>query len=440
MSFTVCALSSPALFALIDCNNFFVSCERVFNPSLTNKPVIVLSGNDGCAIARSNQAKDLGVAMGAPLHTFSHLINPHDIRIFSSNFELYGDLSNRMINILQTFTPDVEVYSIDEAFIDLSPLPCFDYAAFAQKIHNTLLKHIGIPVTIGIAPTKTLAKMANRVAKKIGSPFTLLQSAPDIENALRQTAVSDIWGIGRALAPKLKKIGLYTAYDLARKDPRWARSVMGVTGERLVREIQGIACIPFNAVEDDQKSIQVTRSFGVRLTEFNDIAEAISGHATRLGESLRKKKLVTPTISVFCRTSPFGNAPYYKGIGVTGFDTLTQDTQTLIRGAIKALQHAFRPGHAYQSAGIYAMDLVKEGRVAQKSLFDIDLHQKSSGCTPSNAKRGAAVNKAIDEINQRIGKDTLFWASSGIYPRHVAKQNRRSSRYTTRWDEIKLII
>ncbi len=340
------------------------------------------------------------------------------------------------MKILQTFTPDVDVYSIDEAFLDLSPLPHLDCAVFAQKIYDTILKNIGIPVTIGIAPTKTLAKIATRVAKKQNNPFNVIQTALEIEVSLKQTSVPDIWGIGRALAPKLKKLGLYTAHDLALKDPRWARTAMGITGERLIRELQGLSCIPFNANEDDKKSIQVTRSFGVRLTEFNDIAEAISVHATRLGESLRKKKRVTSTISVFCRTSPFGNVPYYKGIGITGFDTPTQDTQTLIRGAMYALQQAFRPGHAYQTAGIYAMDLIEEGRSTQKRLFDLTSNQKSPGCTTGNTKRSTALNKAIDHINQRIGKDTLFWASSGINPRHVARQNRRSQRYTTRWDEL----
>ncbi len=312
------------------------------------------------------------------------------------------------MKILQTFTPDVNVYSIDEAFLDLSLLPHLNCAAFAQKIYNTILQYIGIPVTIGIAPTKTLAKTATRVAKKQNNPFNVIQTASEIEVSLKQTSVPDIRGIGRALAPKLKKLGLYTAHDLALKDPRWTRTVMGVTGERLVRELQGISCIPLNVNEDDQKSIQVTRSFGVRLTEFNDIAEAISVHATRLGESLRKKKRVTPTISVFCRTSPFGNAPYYKGIGITGFDTPTQDTQTLIRGAMHALQQPFQPGHTYQTAGIYAMDLIEEGRVTQRRLFDLTSNKELPGCTTSNTKRSTALNKAIDDINQGLAKTRYF--------------------------------
>ena len=434
MSFTFCELRRPALFAIVDGNNFFASCERVFNPSLNNKPVIVLSSNDGCAIARSNEAKALGIAMGAPLHTFSHLIKPHDIRIFSSNFELYGDLSNRMMCILKTFTPDVEIYSIDEAFLDLSHLPVIDIDLLAKSMYSTVLKQIGIPITIGIAPTKTLAKVANRVAKRQRSHHLILKTQEEINTALQATNVGDIWGVGRALAPKLERIGIYTAHDLSKQDPRWARKNLTVTGERLVRELQGMSCIPFNMEEPERQSIQVTRSFGIRLESFNDISEAISAHATKLGEQLRKRKLVTPLISVFCRTSPFSNTPYYKGVGITGFDTPTNDTTALISGAINALQHAYKSGHAFQSAGIHAMDLVKEGSSTQKKLFtdQPQLQPFQAKTSPQSIK----LIQAIDMLNQRHGKDTLFWASSGIKARHTVKQNQRSPRYTTRWGEL----
>ncbi|MDP3371583.1 MAG: Y-family DNA polymerase [Candidatus Paracaedibacteraceae bacterium] len=436
MSFTVCAANRPTTFALIDGNNFFVSCERVFNPYLNHKPVIVLSGNDGCAIARSNEAKALNIAMSAALHTFSHLVKQHDIQLLSCNFELYSDLSTRMMKVLQTFTANIDISSIDEAFLDLSSIPNIDQENFAQTIHKTIFKCIGIPVTIGIAPTKTLTKIANRIAKKTQTSVKSIQTPHEIESALKQTDISAVWGIGRALAPKLKEIGLYTAFDLAQKDPRWARKMIGIMGERLVRELQGTSCIAFNADEDDKKSIQVTRSFGVKLTEFNDIAEAISLHATRLGEQLRAKKLITPTISVFCRTSPFGNSPYFKGIGVTGFDTPTNDTQLLIKGAIKALSQAYQLGHSFQSAGVHAMGLLQEGQVIQKILFtpSNDLSSKEKN------KRSRSLNEAIDIINKRTGKDTVFWASSGINPKHVPHQGKRSNRYTTRWDELKIVI
>ncbi len=432
MSFTVCAINTQSLFALIDGNNFFVSCERVFNPSLNNKPVIVLSSNDGCAIARSNEAKALGIAMGAPLHTFSHLIKPHDIKTLSCNFELYGDLSNRMMHILQNFTPDVDIYSIDEAFLDISRLHVSGYSLFSQSIYDTVLKHIGIPITIGIATTKTLAKIANRTAKKQQKTHVMMRTQDEITHALQSTDLSSVWGIGRALTPKLKKLGIYTAYDLSIKDPMWARKVMGLSGERLVRELQGISCYE-NKEEVDKKSIQVTRSFGVRLQEFNDIAEAISAHATRLGEQLRRQKLVTPTLSVFCRTSLYSGSTPYNGIGIIAFDTPTNDTATLIKGALHALRQAFQSGHLYQSAGIHALDLIAEGTFKQKSLFS--LPKKTSETTGQTKK----LNQAIDMINQRHGKNTLFWASSGINPRYHVRQSHRSPRYTTRWDEIPVV-
>ena len=420
------------MFALIDGNNFFVSCERVFNPSLNNKPVIVLSSNDGCAIARSNEAKALGIVMGAPLHTFAHLIKLHDIKTLSCNFELYGDLSNRMMNILQSFTPDVDIYSIDEAFLDISRLPINDYALFAESIYDTILKYIGIPITIGIAPTKTLAKIANRISKKQQKTHVLIATQPEINSALQATDLSAIWGVGRALTPKLKKLGMYTAYDLYIKDPIWARKVMGLSGERLVRELQGISCYE-SGEETDKKSIQVTRSFGVRLREFDDIAEAISAHATRLGEQLRQRKLLTPTLSVFCKTSLYSGSTPYKGIGVIAFDTPTNDTSILIKGALHALRVAFQPGHIYQSAGIHALDLISDGTLHQKKLFVPP--QKTSKTTEQSKK----LNQAIDTLNQRHGKNTLFWASSGINPRYHTRQSNRSPRYTTRWDELLVV-
>ncbi len=340
--------------------------------------------------------------------------------------------------ILQTFTPDVEIYSIDEAFLDLSHLPLTTYDSLAKVMYDTVLKQIDIPITIGIAPTKTLAKVANRVAKRQRSTHLTLKTPEEINTALMATNVGDVWGVGRALAPKLKRLGMYTAHDLARQDPRWARKNMTVTGERLVRELQGMSCIPFNVEEPDRQSIQVARSFGVRLEAYGDIAEAISTHATRLGEQLRKRKLVTPTISVFCRTSPFSNKPYYKGVGITGFDIPTNDTPTLISGAMNALQHAYQPGHAFQSAGIHATDLVKEGSTTQKQLFTGQPNLQIFGAKTSI--HSITLNQAIDAVNQRHGKDTVFWASSGIKPRHAVKQSQRSHRFTTRWDELAWVI
>lgn len=427
--------SFPTCFALVDGNNFFVSCERVFNPALHNKPVIVLSNNDGCAIARSEEAKALGIPMGAPFHTFSHLIKPHDIKIFSSNFELYGDLSNRMIHILQTFTPHLEVYSIDEAFLNLATLPCaFSDGAlqlFAQSLYHTILKQIGIPITIGIGPTKTLAKVANRMAKKQKHPFHLLTTPEDIQKALKATDIDDVWGVGHNLSKKLRQNGLHTADDLARQDPRWARKTMTVVGERLVRELQGFSCLPLNLLVADPQHIQITRSFGLRLTDLSDIEEAISCHATRLGEKLRQQQFVTSCISVFCRTNPFSKTPFYKGIGTVGFDPPTNDTVRLIKAAQKALRQAFKEGFIYHKAGLYAHHLIPKTAEKQKVLLNAPLSK--------NTQEHPTLCEAMDALNGRFGKGTTFWASSGINPRHLMKQNHRSPRYTTRWDELKWV-
>jgi len=376
--------------------------------------------------------------MGAPLHTFAHLIKPYDIKVFSSNFELYGDLSNRMMKTLQSFTSDIEVYSIDEAFFNLPPLSPQDYHELASSLVQTILKHVGIPVTVGIAPTKTLAKVANRVSKKNKKPFNLLLTACETQDALKITNIGEVWGIGRNLTTKLKQLGIHTAYDLAQKDPRWARKAMTVTGERLIRELQGISCLPLNPIESDRHSLQVTRSFGLKLRKLEDIAYAVSSHATRLGEKLRAQKLVTPAISVFCRTSPFSNASYYKGISTLEFEEPTNDTGLLIKGALHALRQAFKDGLVYQKAGIHAHGLIPHTPLKQKKLFE------EESDPPRTVKSGASIEKhrlnaSIDTLNQRFGKDAVFWASSGINPPHRMKQNQRSPRYTTQWRDLKWV-
>lgn len=439
MSFTICTLKKSA-FSIIDGNNFYVSCERVFNPRLNNKPVVVLSSNDGCAIARSNEIKALNIAMGAPLHTFSHLIKPHEITVLSSNFELYGDISARMMNILRTFTPDVEIYSIDEAFLDLSHLALTEYDSLAQRIFETIRQWIGIPVTLGIAQTKTLAKVANRVAKKKKISHLVLQTETDINHALSLTHVSDIWGIGRAMTPKLKRQGIYTGLDLAKMDPRQARQQFTVVGERLVRELQGLSCLDLQEEEPDRKSIQVTRSFGSPLTEYDDIAEAISLHATTLGEKLRKRKLTTPFISIFCRTSKFGQSEKYFGTQAIGFNSPTNDTKTLINGALKALKGCFRSGYQYRAAGIQAFHLNSINAAEQLTLNETINKNDISRLKVQSNSQNSRLNHEIDTLNKQFGRNTVFWASTGINPKHIARHNNRTNRYTTRWNELVYVL
>ncbi len=422
-------------FALMDGNNFFVSCERVFNPKLQNRPVIVLSNNDGCAIARSNEAKDLGIPMGAPLHTFSHMIKKHEIALLSSNFELYGDMSHRMMNILRQFSPDIEIYSIDEAFIDLSNVYYRNEGNlqfWAQSVYDTILQNVGIPTTIGIAPTKTLSKIANRWAKKSHQPFHILGTQEQIQHALQSTRVEDIWGIGRKLHIQLKCDGIYTAYDLACKDPRWARKKMTVVGERLVRELQGTPCLTLETLEKNKQSIQVSRSFGTPLTQMEDIAQALSQHASRLGEKLRSQNLATPFITVYCRTNPFSKNPFHKCTYTVGLPQPTNDTETLIKASLYGLKQMFKEGYTYHKAGIHAFDLISTHQIKQNTLSCL---QQPHHLFQSSQK-SQTLSHTIDHINIRFGQDTLLWSSSGIQPKHLMKQNNRTPRYTTRWEEL----
>ncbi len=422
-------------FALMDGNNFYVSCERVFNPKLQNRPVIILSNNDGCAIARSNEAKALGIPMGAPLHAFSHMIKKHDIAILSSNFELYGDMSHRMINVLQQFSPDVEIYSIDEAFVDLSKVfyrSEQNLQTWVQNVYDTVLQNVGIPTTIGIAPTKTLAKLANRLAKKNSHSFHVLNTQEQIQQALQSTLVEDIWGVGRKLHVQLKCDGIYTAYDLACKDPRWARRKMTVVGERMVRELQGTSCLELETVEKDKKSIQVSRSFGTPLKDKEDIAQALSHHATRLGEKLRSKNLKAPFITVYCQTNPFSKHPFQKCVYTVGLSTATQDTEILIKASLYGLNQMFKEGYTYHKAGILAFDLVSTDLFRQNILSSM----KQPKRLLQASERSQTLSHSVDKINIRFGQDTLFWASSGVQPKHLMKQNNRTPRYTTRWNEL----
>lgn len=432
------SFDNATCFALMDGNNFYVSCERVFNPKLQNKPVIVLSNNDGCAIARSNEAKALGIPMGAPLHTFSHMIKKHDIAILSSNFELYGDMSHRMMNILQQFSPDIEIYSIDEAFVDLSNVYYRNeknLQSWAQSVYDTILQNVGIPITIGIGPTKTLAKGANRFAKKLTQPFHILHTQEQINHALKSTLIEEIWGVGRKLNIQLKCDGIYTAYDLASKDPRWARKKMTVVDERLVRELQGVSCHSLESLEKEKKSIQISRSFGIPLTQKDDIAQALSHHATRLGEKLRAKNLATPFLSVYCKTNPFSKNPFQKCIYTVGLPKPTNDTETLIKSSLYALDQMFKEGYVYHKAGLLAYGLVSINQIRQNIISQIQPSNIMSKSSHSSKK----VDFSIDQLNHRFGQDALFWASSGIQPKHLMKQNNRTPRYTTRWEELPMV-
>ncbi|GAB4336152.1 MAG: Y-family DNA polymerase [Desulfobulbaceae bacterium] len=417
------------LFALVDCNNFYVSCERLFRPELEGRPVVVLSNNDGCVIARSNEAKALGIPMGAPYFRYRPLIEQHGVAVFSSNYGLYGDLSSRVMTILQEMEPEVEIYSIDEAFVLLPDQPCADHAGRAREIRRAVRQCAGIPVSIGIAPTRTLAKIANRFAKKEpvhGGVFDL-GGRKDTDALLASVAVEDVWGIGHRHAQRLRRHDIRTALDLKNSDDEWIRKQLTVAGLRTVMELRGIPCITPDQQPVPRKSVVSSRSFRRPVSSPAELREALSTYVSIAAAKLRREGLAATILHVFIRTSPHRTGqPQHAGHVTLTLDEATAATPVLIRAARKGLQRIHRPGHAYQKAGVMLTGLTTAGRV-QRHLF-----RPSPGDS-------APLLEAMDRINDRWGRDTLRYASCGIDRPWRMAQDRKSPAYTTRWDELPLV-
>ncbi len=421
------------VFALIDCNNFYASCERVFNPLLENKPVIVLSNNDGCCVARSNEAKKLGIKMGEPFFKIKDLIEKNKVNVFSSNYELYGDISNRVVNTLFTFSPDVEVYSIDEAFVNLKNLAVNDYRNTGKQIREKVLSWTGIPVSVGISPTKTLSKVANEFVKKnksLNGVLSLIDySEEEIDNLLRELDVSDVWGIGRQYSKKLREDGINTAYDFKYSNPKYIQKIMTIGGIKTQQELKGISCIPIEYEIPDKKGICTSRSFGKNVTTFNELKEAISTYTTTASEKLRSQSSRCFRITVFIRTNPFRvNDKQYSNSCSYNFQEATQYTPDLIKAGISLLNKIYKPGYYYQKAGILLTEIIPQGK-EQESLFNLDNLQYK------NPKKDLVIQK-VDEINSLFGNNTLIFGSSGIKKEWKIKSEKRSDRYTTCFKEI----
>jgi DNA polymerase V len=420
------------MFAIADCNNFYASCERVFQPKLEGKPIVVLSNNDGCVIARSNEAKLLQVAMGAPYFKIEKYCKQEGIAVFSSNFALYGDLSQRVMQVISGYAQRSEVYSIDEIFLDLSGMP-MDLTAYCQGICSTVKQWTGIPISIGIAPTKTLAKQANRLVKKgLSAHGAVLDwrtlDAPD--EVLATIALDDIWGISRRWSEKLKALGINNALALKQTEPKRMRQHFGVVMERIVYELRGISCIPLEAMPPAKKQIMTSRSFGEKLTEFADLRAAVTHFAARAGEKCRRQKLAAQALTVFIQTSPFdAQHPQYGNSVTTEFELPTDDSATLIQAAHQGLKRIFRPGYSYQRAGILLPDLLPAG-VVQMSLFDTDV--------PS--ARSEQLMATLDNINRLHGKKTIQYASEILSNRWHMRQQFKSQSYTTNWRELLTIM
>lgn len=413
------------MFALIDCNNFYASCERLFRPDLKNVPIVVLSNNDGCVIARSNEAKALGIKMGEPFFQIKALSRKHNIQAFSSNYTLYGDLSARVMSVIEESWDAMEIYSIDEAFLDLSTLPEKDHTAFCQSLQQKILRFTGIPVSIGIGPSKTLAKAANYIAKrKLQIPvFNITNN----NYWLQQMDVGDVWGIGRQWTRKLSAQGIKTAADLALQNTHHIKKQFNVVMMRTVMELNGIPC---GGLEEpaDRKSIISSRSFGKMLTEFDTLAESVSAHAARSAERAREQGLVAQRVHVFVRSNPFredlkqyANHMEYKLVNPTS------DSRIITAVAKRCLARLFRPGIHYKKSGVMLLDLIP-ANFTQQDIFN-PLSDRES-------EHSAQLMRVFDRINTRFGSQTMYLAAVGHDHSWKMRSQMRSPAYTTRWSEL----
>lgn len=415
------------VFALVDCNNFYVSCERVFDPMLWGKPVVVLSNNDGCIISRSNEAKALGIKMGEPLFKARYLIETEKAFVRSANFALYGDLSKRVMQTLRTFAPHMEVYSIDEAFLDLSHIPADQRDALGREIRETVLRWTGIPVSIGIAETKTLAKIAGELAKT--SPRTRgvldLTHSPHQALALKRTDVQDIWGIGRQHAERLRRRGIRTALDFRNAEDRWILDNLTIMGLRTAQELRGVSCFALEPVLPPKKNILCSRSFGTLVDDLAQLKEAIAAYTASAAERLRKEHLAATGMSVFIRTSRFRpDTPQHSDACSMQLPVPTDCTHELIHYAMAMTEELFEEGYRYHKTGVMLTGLVPAAE-RQQSFFDTVNREKWS--------RAMAV---LDRINLEQGGGTLKYAAEGTGPRWRMKQEHRSPCYTTRWSDL----
>lgn len=416
------------MFALVDCNNFYASCERAFNPKLRGRPIVVLSNNDGCVVARSAEAKALGIDMGGPFFKIKDILDRHKVAVFSSNYTLYGDMSARVMDTLAQFSPDMEIYSIDEAFLGLKGFS--DLPARAANIRATVRQWTGIPVSVGIAPTKTLAKLANHTAKKnpAYNGSCVLDTPAAWLPVLANFEVRNIWGIGSQYSKMLQGHGVDTALKFAQLPDTWLRKNMSVVGLRTAQELRGVACLELEHEADPKKGITVSRSFGKRLTAYTEIREAMASYASRAGEKLRRENLQAKHILVFMHTSPHATDkvkdPFYAPQMSFAMPHYTNYTPELVHYASWALRKMYKPGYRYMKCGVMFTDLVEAGKHTL-DLFDT-----------RDTEREAELMKALDKINGKWGQRTAFYAASGIRREWVGASALRSRPFTTDWNSL----
>ena len=400
--------------ALVDCNSFYVSCERLFNPKIRKKPVVVLSNNDGCIISRSNEAKALGIKMGEPYFKAKDIIVKNKVEVFSSNYSLYGDLSRRVMRTLKRFNEEIEVYSIDEAFIDLSNFPDDEVEEVGKEIRKTVLQWTGIPTSIGIAKTKTLSKVANHIAKKKQSGVTNLIGIDNLDPILEKIEINDVWGVGRQLTKFYQKNGIYNAKQLKNKSNTWIKKSSNVLGSRTAMELRGIPCINLETTQAKRKSCVVSRSFGKRIEKFQELKEAVASYCLNASEKIRSESLVAKAITVFVRTSPFQrNFGYYSNAKTIDFPIATNNSIEIVKTAVTILETIFKNGYQYQKAGVMLTGLHNDD--GRKNLFSSEKDEKIK-----------SLMQSIDNTNYRYGRSTLSLASAGVHKKWNMKRQYSS--------------
>ncbi len=409
--------------ALIDCNSFYVSCERLFNPKIINKPTVVLSNNDGCVISRSTEAKKIGIKMGEPYFKVKELVKENNVYIFSSNYALYGDLSRRVMKTLKSFSSKIEIYSIDEAFVDLSHIEEKEVEKYGKEIRERVLKWTGIPTSVGISNTKTLSKVANHIAKKNKTGVIYLKE--NIDNKLKKFPISDIWGVGKQLSKLYIKNGIDTAYKLKNISNSWVKKSTNVLGAKTVMELRGISCIDFETEKTKRKSCCVSRSFGKKISTLNKLKESITTHCLNAAEKIRNDDQVTKSITIFVRTSPFDKSRKYYSNSITiDLPVATSNSLELIKKALYGLKKIYKVGYLYQKSGIIL------SKLGEFSDNDLNL------LTPIMENKSKTLMKAIDFTNAKYGRNVITVAQAGVKKSWKMRKEHSSKIDTASFDYL----
>ena len=414
--------------ALIDCNSFYASCERIFNPKLLGKPIVVLSNNDGCIITRSAEAKALGIKMGEPYFKAKKIIEKNNVKVFSSNYSLYGDISQRVMEILLGFSPEVEIYSIDEAFLNFKGFKNHELLTYCKHIRQTIKQWVGIPVSIGVGSTKTLSKIANHLAKKEADyeGICILKGDEKIEEALNRIEIGDVWGIGRRLSKFLRNYGVCTAKQFAFLDRRWIRKNMGVVGEKIQLELRGVSCLDLELLPSPKKSCCVSRSFSRPIEKIEELQESIANYGSRVAEKIREEGLIAQSMSIFVLTNHFNKKEkQYSSSIKLQLDYPTSDSKLIVKRAVEGIQRIYKESYRYKKAGIILYELHSSSSV--RGLLDYDKPRTDS------------LMRSLDEINYRYGSATLRLAAEGIRRSWHMRREKVSPCYTTSFDQLMIV-